>query len=76
MTKSGNLHGTRLQTGDDWAVITNAQNASTWPPGKIRTTITIDPNNNKLQNLSPGTWVQAVDYVIGDPVLFEPLCRG
>ncbi len=74
--KSGNLHGTRLQTGDDWAVITNAHNSSTWPPGKIRTTITIDPNNNKLQNLSPGTWVQVVDYVIGDHVLFEPLCRG
>ena len=77
MAKSGNLHGTRLQTetSDDWAVIENAQNASTWPPGKIRTTIYLDPNN-KLQNLSPGTWVQAVDYVIGDPVLFEPLCRG
>ena len=77
MAKSGNLHGTRLQTetSDDWAVIANAQNASTWPPGKIRTTIYLDPNN-KLQNLSPGTWVQAVDYAIGDPVLFEPLCRG
>ena len=78
MAKSGNLHGTRLQTetSDDWAVIANAQNASTWPPGKIRTTIYLDPNNNKLQDLSSGTWVQAVDYVIGDPVLFEPLCRG
>ena len=78
MTKSGNLHGTRLQTetSDDWAVIANAQNASTWPPGKIRTTIYIDPNNNKRQDLSPGTWVQAVDYVIGDTILFEPLCRG
>ncbi|MDE2723068.1 MAG: hypothetical protein OXI59_06800, partial [Gemmatimonadota bacterium] len=78
MAKSGNLHGTRLQTetSDDWTVIANAQNASTWPPGKIRTTIYLDPNNNKLQNLSPGTWVQAVDYAIGDTVLFEPLCRG
>ena len=78
MAKSGNLHGTRLQTETsyDWAVIANAQNASIWPPGKIRTTIYLDLNNNKLQNLSPGTWVQAVDYVIGDPVLFEPLCRG
>ena len=75
--KSGNLHGTRLQTetSEDWAVIADAHNPGSWPPGKIRTTITIDPNN-KLQNLSPGTWVQAVDYVIGDPVLFEPLCRG
>ena len=78
MAKSGNLHGTRLQTetSDDWAVIANAQNASTWPPGRIRTTIYLDPNNNKRQNLSPGTWVQAVDYAIGDTVLFEPLCRG
>ncbi|MYF75673.1 MAG: hypothetical protein F4175_20560 [Gemmatimonadetes bacterium] len=78
MAKSGNLHGTRLQTetSDYWTVIANAQNASTWPPGKIRTTIYLDPNNNKLQNLSPGTWVQAVDYAIGDTVLFEPLCRG
>ena len=78
MAKTGNLHGTRLQTetSDDWAVIANAQNASTWPPEKIRTTITIDPNNNKLQNLSPDTWIQVVDYVVGDPVLFEPLCRG
>ena len=78
MAKSGNLHGTRLQTetSDDWAVIANAQNAGTWPPGKIRTTIYLDPNNNRLQNLSPGTWVQAVDYVIGDTILFEPLCRG
>ncbi len=77
MAKTGNLHGTRLQTetSDNWAVITNAQNASTWPPGRIRTSIYLDPNN-KLQNLSPGTWVQVVDYVIGDPVLFEPLCRG
>ena len=78
MAKTGNLHGTRLQTetSDDWTVITNAQNASTWPPGKIRTTIYIDPNNNRRQNLSPGTWIQVVDYVIGDPILFEPLCRG
>ncbi len=78
MAKTGNLHGTRLQTetSDDWTVIANAQNASTWPPGKIRTTITIDPNNNRRQNLSPDTWIQVVDYVIGDPVLFEPLCRG
>ena len=31
--KSGNLHGTRLQTNDDWAVIANAHNPGSWPPG-------------------------------------------
>ncbi len=78
LAKSGNLNGTRIQTGanDDWAVISNASNEGSWPPGRVRTTVRIDPNRgdgDRLRNLAPGAWVQIVDYVVGDTVLFEPV---
>ena len=81
LAKSGNLNGTRIQTGanDDWAVISNASNERSWPPGPVRTTVHVDPNRgdgDRLQNLATGAWVQVVDYVVGDTVLFEPVGSG
>ncbi len=78
LAKSGNLNGTRIQTGanDDWALISNASNEGSWPPGRVRTSVHIDPNKgdgDRLQNLATGAWVQIVDYVVGDTVLFEPV---
>ena len=78
LAKSGNLNGARIQTGanDDWAVISNASNERSWPPGPVRTTVHIDPNRgdgDRLRNLATGAWVQIVDYVVGDTVLFEPV---
>ena len=78
LAKSGNLNGTRIQTGanDDWAVIDNASNAGSWPPGRVRTTVRIDPNRgdgDRFRNLAPGAWVQIMDYVVGDTVRFEPV---
>ena len=78
LAKSGNLNGTRIQTGanDDWAVISNASNEGSWPPGRVRTTVRIDPNRgdgDRLRNLAPGAWVRIVDYVVGDTVHFEPV---
>ena len=29
-----------------------------------------------LEDLSPGEWVKVVDYVVGDPVLLEPVCTA
>ena len=81
LAKSGNLNGTRIQTGanDDWAVISNASNERSWPPGPVRTTVQIDPNRgdgDRLRNLAIGAWAQVVDYVVGDTVLFEPVGSG
>ncbi|MBI2505776.1 MAG: heparinase II/III family protein, partial [Candidatus Latescibacteria bacterium] len=69
MTRTGNLHATRLQreTDGDWAQITEACN-----PDADHTVVELA---RPLENLQPGDWVGAVDCVVGDEVLFEPLCR-
>ncbi len=69
--KQHRAHSYRIEAAEQL----DAHNPGSWPPGSIRTTIT-DPNNDRLQNLSPGTWAQVVDYVVGDTILFEPLCMG
>jgi hypothetical protein len=40
-------------------------------PGRGSTSIQVD-DISKLGDLKPGRWVQVVDYVIGDRVVFEP----
>jgi hypothetical protein len=79
LAKTGNLNGVRLQTegSEDWAVISSASNERGWPPGKVRTAISLDPvrgDGDRLQNLSPGAWINLYDYVVGDIVTFEPIC--
>ncbi len=78
LAKTGNLNGVRLQTegSEDWGVVVSAGNSRGWPPGKVRTTISLDPvrgDGDRLQNLSPGAWIKLYDYVVGDIVSFEPI---
>ena len=76
LSRTGNLRGTRLQAEADgaWAEILNAEN-----PDRDRTVLQIKneaEHTNRLKALKQGEWAQVVDYVVGDPVLFEPLCRS
>jgi hypothetical protein len=68
--RTGNLEQTRLQKESDgtWTAITRAYNES---PGRGSTSIHVQ-DVSKLGVLTPGTWLQVVDYVIGDQVVFEP----
>jgi hypothetical protein len=70
MTRTGNLEQTRLQLEGNgvWASIEKAYNTM---PGRGSTSIQVD-DISKLGDLKPGRWVQVVDYVIGDRVVFEP----
>mgnify|MGYP001028578651 CR=1 FL=1 len=70
MTRTGNLEQTRLQLEANgvWASIEKAYNTMT---GRGSTSIQVD-DISKLGDLKPGRWVQVVDYVIGDRVVFEP----
>jgi hypothetical protein len=70
MTRTGYLHGTRMEheSGSGWAEIVQAMN-----PDVNRTVVRL---NGELEGLSQADWVRAVAYVIGDEVIFEPLCRG
>ncbi|MSS73050.1 MAG: hypothetical protein EXS64_16385 [Candidatus Latescibacteria bacterium] len=83
LARTGNLCGTRLQAETDraWAEIAEAENPRSWPhpPGGVRTVLRIDESKgdaDRIQRLDRGTWVQVVDYVVGDTVLFEPMKRG
>ncbi|MDP6052565.1 MAG: hypothetical protein QF879_09465, partial [Candidatus Latescibacteria bacterium] len=61
---------TRLQIEANgvWASIEQAYNTM---PGRGSTSVQVD-DISKLGALKPGRWVQVVDYVIGDRVVFEP----
>ena len=81
LAKSGNLQDTRVETetGNAWAEVSGAANPGGWPPGSVRTVLSLNPKTGNAQTLlalPPGTWVQAVDYVVSDTVLYEPLCRS
>lgn len=69
MTRTGNLHTTRLQREADgsWAQIAEAHN-----PDADHTVVELE---QPLENLKAGDWVSAVDCVEGDEVVFEPVCR-
>ena len=76
LARTGNLNGTRVQAEPDgaWAGIASACN-----PTRSRTRLQIDPQTGDpeaIGALEPGTWVQVVDYVVGDEILYEPVCRG
>ena len=70
MTRTGNLHATRLQREADgsWTQIAEAHN-----PDADHTVVELE---QPLENLRPGDWVSAVDCVEGDEVVFEPVCTG
>lgn len=83
LARTGNLHQTRLQSEADgaWAEIAEAANPRLWPqpPGGSRTTLRVDEsrgNVERILKLQEGAWVQIVDYVVGDTVLFEPIHRS
>jgi hypothetical protein len=76
LARTGNLHGTRVEADPEgvWAEIAEACN-----PTRGRTRIRIDPgkgNPEAVRALEPGAWVQGVDYVVGDELLYEPVLRG
>jgi hypothetical protein len=69
-TRTGNLHRTRLEREADgcWQEIREACN-----PDTHRTSVQLA---EPLADLRPGDWVRAVDYVAGDVVSLERVCRG
>lgn len=69
MARTGNLERTRVQRegSGEWGEIAGATNPNT---GSTAVELT-----EELE-LEVGEWVSLVDYVEGDGVLFEPVCRG
>ena len=67
-TRTGRLHQTRLEREKDgrWTEIVGGMN-----PDVDRTQIVL---RDELADLEVGEWVQAVAYVVGDAVVYEPLC--
>ncbi|MBB27376.1 MAG: hypothetical protein CME25_00535 [Gemmatimonadetes bacterium] len=67
MSRTGNLVGTRVQqeNGELWAGIIGASN-----PGRDQTVLEVE-ESGLSDSLSIGDWVQVVDHVVGDEVLFE-----
>ncbi|MSS73049.1 MAG: hypothetical protein EXS64_16380 [Candidatus Latescibacteria bacterium] len=79
LTRTGNLHGTRLEADSSWAEIAEAVNPGTSGWGSEQTTLWLDGQKGdagKMKDLAAGTWVSVVDYVAGDTVLFEPARKG
>ena len=70
MTRTGNLHQTRLERESDlaWSEIAEAMN-----PDADRTIVRL---KDQIEGLEAGEWVAAVDYVVGDPVAYEPTGVG
>ena len=64
--RTGNLHQTRLQIqgAEPWAIIEEAIN-----PDAQSTQLWL---HAPIPGAEPGTWVEAVDYVVGDQILYEP----
>ena len=69
ITRTGYLHDTRLERELDgsWQPIIAAMN-----PDMDRSVVQLE---NPLEEAREGDWVRAVAYVVGDQLLFEPLCR-
>lgn len=73
LTRTGNLQHVRLEAENgDWTVITQAYNEM---PGRGATFISVE-DASRLGPPKPGDWVQVVDYVVGDTVMFEPGVTG
>jgi hypothetical protein len=79
LTRTGNLHRTRLEADGAWAEIAEAINPGMSGWGSEQTTLWLDGQKGdagKMKGLRAGTWVSVVDYVVGDVVLFEPARKG
>ena len=69
IARTGYLHGARLQRVDGtWAEIAEAHNLDSG-----RTTVEL---HEVLPGIKPGEWLEIVDCVAGDEVLFEPNSHG
>ena len=67
IARSGNLEATRLRRADGrWHEI-----AAAWNPDPGSTALVL---TEPVTDLCVGEWVEVVDFVVGDEVLFEPLC--
>ena len=69
LARTGNLHGTHLvgESHQAQAAIVSAHN-----PGREKTAVRL--NNMSGGTFKVGDWVRVVDYVVGDTLIFEPLC--
>ena len=69
LARTGNLARTRLvrEVDGDWREITGAHN-----PDHGRTAVEL----TEALDVEVGEWVSVVDYVEGDGVRYEPVCRG
>ena len=79
LTRTGDLHRTRLETDDAWVEVAEATNPGSSGWGGDETLLTLDGGRGdaeKMRHLSAGTWVSVVDYVVGDAVLCEPVREG
>ncbi|MBI2951973.1 hypothetical protein HYY27_07760, partial [bacterium] len=79
LTRTGNLHRTRVEVEETWAEIAEAANLGTGGWGTEETTLWLDEQKGdaeRMKGLAPGTWASVVDYVAGDEVLFEPVRTG
>ena len=69
IARTGYLHGARLlRANGAWAEITDAHN-----PDAGRTTVR---TTSAWPDLAPGEWLEVVDCVAGDEVLFEPVRKA
>jgi hypothetical protein len=81
LTRTGNLHRTRLEVEGEgaWAEIAEAANLGTGGWGTEETTLWLETHKGdaeRMKDLAAGTWVSVVDYVEGDEVRFEPVREG
>jgi len=58
---------TNIERDNSWQPIVAAMN-----PDMDRTVIQLE---NPFEEAEKGDWVRAVAYVVGDEVIFEPLCQ-
>ena len=70
MARTGNLHGVRLEVDSSgtWSEIVEAHN-----PDPSRTIVLL---REAVDGLEVREWISVVDCVVGDEVVYEPLCRG
>ena len=68
--RTGNLHHTRLQIqgSEPWSIIDEAIN-----PDSQSTQLWL---RTAIPDAEVGTWVEAVDYVVGDQIRYEPTAHA
>jgi hypothetical protein len=79
MARTGNLHGTRLEADGAWDEIVEAANLPSSVGGPEATVLRLRGTGGgaeRVKDLRPGTWVDVVDYVVGDLLVAEPIRKA